>query len=136
MKLCRLHLLLTVAVLATCSYSAAQAQSDAQPKKQETAASQDAGLKLVHWSPAPYPDEALKKGIEGRVTVSFVVNANGRVTDAKALSGPPELFQAAMDSAKEWQFEPPANAPVTMTAEVAYGFPRGMPRLHFGRAAT
>lgn len=75
----------------------------------------------------PYPEEARKKGIQGKVTLSIVVDSKGNVSQSKALSGPPELFQAAIDSTKLWQFEPPAFAPVVKTVEVSYGFPKECP---------
>ena len=43
------------------------------------------------------------------------------------MSGPPELFQAALDNVKQWQFEPPADATVVTTAEISYGFGRTCP---------
>lgn len=34
-----------------------------------------------------YPAEAYRKGVEGRVTVSFVVNCDGRISDISVLRG-------------------------------------------------
>lgn len=73
---------------------------------------------------APYPLEAVRRGIEGKVALNIVVDANGNVTQAKALSGPKELFPAALASVKMWQYEPPVSAPVTMTVEIGYGIPK------------
>jgi TonB family protein len=53
--------------------------------------------------------------------VRAVVDKSGSVTHAKALSGPPELFQASVDAAKQWQFEPPERAPITTDLEIKYG---------------
>jgi TonB family protein len=122
---CRLLLLITL--FSTFSFSSARAQSDTPPQNQDVAVHQAAELKPINTPTAPYPEEALKKNVEGKVTVSFVVNANGHVSDAMALSGPPELFQAAIDSVNQWQFEPPANPPVTTTTEIAYGHPHECP---------
>ena len=96
-------------------------------QNQDTPKGPAAQLKLIKSPTAPYPEEALKKNIEGKVTLSIVVDAKGNVSHAKALSGPPELLQTALDSVKQWQFEPPAHAPVVTTAEVAYGHPKGCP---------
>jgi TonB family protein len=120
----RLFTFFVVALLAATSLSAEHAQDGTQPRKQGNTGKQAAQLKIIKSPMAPYPDEALKKNIEGKVTLSIVVDANGRVSDAHALSGPPELFQAALDSVKQWEFEPPSHAPVVTNAEVAYGHPK------------
>lgn len=39
-----------------------------------------------------YPDKAQKRGIEGRVVVSFVVNREGYTTDIKIISSPHHLL--------------------------------------------
>lgn len=76
---------------------------------------------------APYPDDAVTKGIEGAVSVRIVVDATGHVSDAKALSGPEELRPAAIASVKMWQFEPPHPAPRVTTVEIKYGFDKECP---------
>jgi TonB family protein len=76
---------------------------------------------------APYRLEAVRRGIEGKVKLSIVVDTNGKVAQAKALSGPEELFPAALASVKMWQYETPASAPITMTVEIGYGFPKECP---------
>jgi TonB family protein len=127
MKAHDLSLFFAGLLIAACIPFAAQAQTETLPQKLDQAANQGVALKLIKSPVAPYPDEALKKDIEGRVTVSFVVDAKGHVSDAKPLSGPPELFQAAIDSVEQWQYEPPAIAPVTTTIEIAYGHPHDCP---------
>jgi TonB family protein len=116
-----------VALLAATSLFTVQAQDGIQPQKQDSTGKQAAQLKLIKSPIVPYPEEALKKNIEGKVTLSIVVDAKGRVSDAQALSGPPELFQAALDSVKQWEFEPPAHAPAVTNAEVSYGHPKDCP---------
>lgn len=44
-----------------------------------------------------YPKEAKEKKIEGTVTVEFMLSENGFPLNAKALSGPEELRQSAID---------------------------------------
>jgi TonB family protein len=116
-----------VGFLVAASLCTLQAQDVIQPPKQDGTAKQAAKLKFVKSPIAPYPDEALEKNIEGKVVLNIVVDAKGRVSDAKALSGPPELFQAALDSTKQWEFEPPAHAPVVTNVEVWYGHPKNCP---------
>ncbi|MFZ0881950.1 MAG: energy transducer TonB [Candidatus Acidiferrales bacterium] len=110
-----------------CMPCVARAQTSSSPQKAGQTANQNAPLKLVKSPIVPYPLEALSKNIEGTVSVGITVDASGRVLDVKALSGPPELFQAAIDSAKQWQFEPPAHAPAVTKAEISYGFDKECP---------
>lgn len=104
-----------------------QAQTSGLPQKADQTASQNAPLRLVKSPNVPYPLEALSKKVEGTVSVRIVVDSSGKVLDVKALSGPPELFQAAIGSAKQWRFEPPVNAPAVTTAEISYGFSKECP---------
>jgi TonB family protein len=121
------HLVLVIALLVATTLSAGQAQDENQSQKQDGAGKQTTELKLIKSTVAAYPEEALKKNIEGKVTLRITVDANGRVSDAKALSGPLELFQAALDCVKQWEFEPPAHAPVITIAEISFGYPKECP---------
>jgi TonB family protein len=69
-----------------------------------------------------YPAEVLKKYIDGTVTVRIVVDKNGKVSEAKALTGPAELFSPSVEAAKQYQFEPPKDPPVTTELEMSYGY--------------
>lgn len=89
--------------------------------KQENVGNQTEQLKLIYSPPAPYPGEAGKKGIQGKVTLSIVIDAKGNVSEAKELSGPEELVPAALAFVRKWKYEPPATAPVRRTVEVSYG---------------
>jgi TonB family protein len=104
-----------VGILLTGSPGVAQAQTEVRSQKLNQP--QGAALKLLKSPSGAYPDEAVRKQIEGNVVIRIVVDSSGKVSDAKALSGPLELFQAALDSVKQWQFEPPVHAPVVTTAE-------------------
>lgn len=126
MRFCRLFLFFVVALPATCSQHTVSAQINRQPPKQDSS-QKGTRPKLISSPDAPYPDEALRKKIEGKVTLSIVVDAKGRVSDAKPLSGPPELFQAALSTVKQWQYEPPTHAPVTIIVEMGWGFPKECP---------
>ena len=126
MLFCRLFLFLAVVLLAANGQPIARGQNEIAPQKQ--AGGQQRTLpKLINSPFAPCPEEARKKDIEGKVRLSIVVGANGRVSDATPLNGLPELFQAAIDSVKLWQFEPPSHAPITFPVEVSYGFPKECP---------
>ncbi len=53
-----------------------------------------------------YPEEAKNKGVEGKVFVSFVIDATGQVTNPQILKGIPELNEAALsmfDGMPNWK---------------------------------
>ncbi|TNE84876.1 MAG: energy transducer TonB [Deltaproteobacteria bacterium] len=72
---------------------------------------------------APYPSRARAKGIEGFVTVSMLVGADGNVSDVKVLEAEPAgvFDEAALMTVKAWQFTPatyegrPVSIRVTQT---------------------
>lgn len=101
---------------------------------QETASRQDACklsqnevLKSTKTVTGTYTDEATRKGVEGTVVLCATVDANGRVTDVSALSGPSELTQLSIDAAKQWQFEPPHGAPASTKIEMTYSLTKPCP---------
>ncbi|MDI6774198.1 MAG: energy transducer TonB [Verrucomicrobiota bacterium] len=59
-----------------------------------------------------YPDRARMRGMEGRVTIEFVVTAEGKTSQIKALErAPDDMFaQAALRAAERWLFRPAAKA--------------------------
>jgi TonB family protein len=59
--------------------------------------------------PTPeYPPRALRTGIEGTVTIEFVVNADGSVRDPRVVRAvPPSVFEeAAKRGVLRWKFQP------------------------------
>jgi TonB family protein len=56
-------------------------------------------------SPA-YPALAKSIGLQGDITIDALIDATGRVTTMKPLSGPVALQQAAMDALRQWNYEP------------------------------
>ena len=124
LKFIRLFALFAVALPFAASLWAARTQDSAQTSGSETATKQTFPLKAISMQPARYPEEAEKTHVEGKVTLTITVDANGRVSDAKVVSGPPELSQAAIDAVRLWRFEPRTAAPVVQTAEISFGFPK------------
>jgi TonB family protein len=54
-----------------------------------------------------YPLEAQAKGVVGTVRVQITIEAiTGKVVEAKVLSGPPLLQEAALRAAREWLYRP------------------------------
>ena len=62
--------------------------------------------KLIY-SPAPlYPTIARVQNVQGVVVIDALVDATGKVTEMKVLSGPTPLRQAAMDAISKWKYQP------------------------------
>jgi protein TonB len=53
-----------------------------------------------------YPPEAKQNGIQGMVRLEITIDKDGRVSELKALSGPAELIQSAIDAVKQWTYRP------------------------------
>ena len=71
-----------------------------------------------------YPHAARAARVSGTVTVQVVFDENGKVISAKAISGPPELWQASEDAAWASEFSPVklAGQPVKVTGTIIYNF--------------
>jgi len=52
------------------------------------------------------PPAAKAAGLQGMVELLVTVDPGGRVVDAEPLTGPKELRQAAIDTARQWKFRP------------------------------
>jgi TonB family protein len=117
MKFSRLIIPLAISLFLTFGLPAARPQNEPHATKQETLVNQVVPLKDLHIPLAPSPGTP----VQGKVTLRIVVDANGYVSQARALSGPEELVPAALAYVKTWQYEPPASAPVTKIVEISYG---------------
>lgn len=71
-----------------------------------------------------YPEEAKEKKISGRVNVIVLVDYDGAVISAKAVSGQKELFETAVQAAKEARFMPTivSGKPVKLSGVLIYDF--------------
>jgi len=73
-----------------------------------------------------YPRRARAQGISGRVVVSFLITAEGRVEDVRVLSAePPNWFEeVALTAVRSWEFEPARyqGNPVPVRREVPLDF--------------
>ena len=71
-----------------------------------------------------YPDAARAARISGTVEVRILFDETGKVISAKAISGPPELWQASEDAAWASEFTPVklAGQPVKVTGTIIYNF--------------
>jgi TonB family protein len=87
----------------------------------------DIHLKLTKIVHGAYSEEAFRKSVDGKVVMCVTVSRDGKVTDVKTVSGPRELIQSTIDAIKQWQFEPPTNAPVMALMEVNYTLTKPCP---------
>ena len=62
--------------------------------------------RLISSVPPAYPALAKAQHVSGGVTIDALLDASGRVTKMKVLSGPRLLEQAAMEALRQWKYEP------------------------------
>jgi TonB family protein len=62
--------------------------------------------RLIQSTPPVYPSLAKSLRISGDVVVDALVDADGRVKSAKVISGPDLLRQAAIETVRQWRYEP------------------------------
>jgi periplasmic protein TonB len=53
-----------------------------------------------------YPPHARQARVQGQVLVDAILDEQGNVIDMKVVSGPPLLYQAALDALRIWRCEP------------------------------
>ena len=73
----------------------------------------------------PYPAEAKKARVQGRVLMKLIVDAEGKVRRATLLSGPGyDLNEAAVEAMKTLRFRPARvqDRPVAVEIQYAYNF--------------
>jgi TonB family protein len=79
--------------------------------------------KLLKTVPPVYPPTAKTQHVSGDVKLDALIDANGKVTSAKVISGPVLLHQAAAEAVKQWQYDPaqlngkPTSMHLTVTVQ-------------------
>lgn len=79
----------------------------------------------VLYSPSPaYPAAASAARVQGEVRLQAEVDRDGNVTDARVVSGPPLLRDAALRAVQHWRYRPwlSQGKPVPMTAAALLEF--------------
>ena len=73
---------------------------------------------------AAYPAEARQSGVEGEVIIDAVVDATGKPTTLRVVSGPTLLRAAALESVRKWQYRPGylGDHPAPMEMRIAVQF--------------
>jgi TonB family protein len=71
-----------------------------------------------------YPRAASLAGVSGSVAIQVSINERGSVIDARAVSGPPLLRDAAVNAARRWRFTPSTigGVPVKATKTIVFNF--------------
>jgi protein TonB len=99
----------------------------------ETATQQVMTADSVDNKPAPrrqvqpdFPESARRRGVEGFVKLSILIEAHGSVTKAKVLEAEPSgvFEESALSAVRQWEFNPPTyqGKPVSMWAEQTMRF--------------
>jgi periplasmic protein TonB len=80
--------------------------------------------RLITSIPPSYPALAKTQHVAGDVRVDALIDATGRVSTMKVVSGPSLLHQAAMDALREWKYQPATldGKPVPMHLTVTIQF--------------
>lgn len=82
---------------------------------------------VLHRAPLDYPRAAMLKGVQGPVVVEVNVDEEGLVTDARVLSGPSELRNAALRSVLDWHFSKQMHLPGVTQVTVEFQLPPTRP---------
>ena len=81
------------------------------------------GSTVLHRTPVNYPVAALQHGVQGTLSVEVKLDSTGNVSDARVLSGPDELRNAALQSVLQWHFTRDA-AGTTRQVQIAFELPK------------
>jgi len=57
-------------------------------------------------TPLTYPQAGIDQRVEGDVVLHLIINRDGTVKEASALSGPALLADSAIETVKQWQYQP------------------------------
>ena len=80
--------------------------------------------RILHRVEPEYPRVARAAHVMGDVVLEIVIDKQGNVATAKALSGHPLLIESAMNAVKQWRYEPMVlgDGPVIFEARVVLQF--------------
>jgi len=86
--------------------SAGSAKQPAAPEVPLPIGGDVRSAKLISSVSPVYPMMAKNQHISGDVRVDALIDASGRVTTMKVISGPTLLHQSAMDALRQWKYQP------------------------------
>ena len=98
--------------------------TDNRPRPRGPVESGNLNDKATEFPKPIYPGEARKAHITGQVKVRVIVDETGRVLSADIVSGPKELWMAAIEAARKAHFEPTliGDTAVKITGILTYDF--------------
>ena len=118
----RAMIITTVLALLVVAFPLASMQAD---RKVEKIGADVTAPRPIHKEEPKYTEEAREARIEGSVTLSVIIEANGRILEAKVIrSLDPGLDANAVTAVKEWIFEPATKngQPVAVAANIETNF--------------
>jgi TonB family protein len=79
---------------------------------------------VQHKTMPVYPEEAMKKGIQGDVLFKIKVDEKGKITDNEPVKGDPVLISASQDALRTFSFRPYLlnGTPVRVESELGFHF--------------
>ena len=100
------------------------ANSDNRPRPRAPVESGNLNDKATELPKPIYPGEARKAHIAGQVKVRVIVDETGRVMSADIVSGPKQLWMAAIEAARKARFQPTlmGDTAVKITGILTYDF--------------
>jgi len=80
--------------------------------------------RMISSVPPTYPPMAKAQRVSGDVRIDALIDASGRVSSMKVVSGPSLLHQAAMEALRQWKYQPATldGKPVAMHLTVTIQF--------------
>jgi len=84
---------------------------------------QPGALTLLHRAPVQYPPDAIAKRIEGTVLLELTLGETGTVQDARVISGPDELRNAALKSVLQWHYASDRKVAAKTQAAIEFKLP-------------
>jgi|ERR1700691_875549 len=125
----------TIVILATCYIAVAFGQNGAAPSSgappdqtqppPPVQVSNEVMLGRVDRKTMPvYPDEAMKKGIQGDVVFRIEVDETGKITSSTPVDGDPVLVAASTDALRTFHFHPYLvnGVPVKVKSQLGFRF--------------
>src|SRR5262245_52878621 len=100
------------------------AKTDNRPRPRAPVESGNLNDKATDLPKPIYPGEARKAHITGQVMVRVIIDETGRVMSADIVSGPKQLWMAAIEAARKAHFEPTliGGTAVKITGTLTYDF--------------
>ena len=94
------------------------ALSPVQPPKPAAIGGRVKPPRLLKSAPPVYPPVARQRKMEGEVTIEATIDASGKVTTMRVVSGPAFFHQVALDAMRNWKYQPATLNDQPVSADV------------------